>query len=150
MRRFLLSFLVLMCHTPVFAFGNDESWTFGGAMGIAEAVINKGPGNQIYVSCGSPTQNGSVTGVRFTLMGDSSKSDTILLTFDGDPPQEYRLNDGSIASATRADAFQFEHVIERFRTKQWVNVRFENGTNAIFSLKGANKAISNCPTDFSQ
>lgn len=146
----LLTGLALLVSGPAQAFGNDDTWTTGYGMGIAEAVITKGAGNQIYVTCGIPTPGRPVTSISFTLAGDSSKDNSILLTFDNEAPQEFSLWDGDIQSASRAGASQFEYVIAKFRAKQWVNVRFEDGTNTTFSLKGANKAIGECPTDFSQ
>lgn len=119
-------------------------------MGVSEAIINKGPGNSIYVTCGTPTPSMPVTGVTFTLVGDSSKDSSITLTFDGEAPQDFSLNDGGIESFSRSGSNQFDYVIQKFKSKQWVNVRFQNGTNATFTLKGANDAIGDCPSDFSQ
>lgn len=55
-----------------FAFGNDEIWTSGFGQGVSEAVINKGPGNQIMVTCDSGADR-DATGISFMLGGNSPK-----------------------------------------------------------------------------
>lgn len=150
LRKFILPIIAILYSSPALSFGNDESWTSGWGMGISEAIINKGPGNSIYVTCGTPTPERPVSGVSFNLIGDSSKDRSILLTFDGESPQDFSLNDGKIESFSRSGSAQFEYVIQKLKNKQWVNVRFQNGTNATFTLNGANDAIGDCPSDFSQ
>lgn len=150
LRKLIFTIVAILHSSPALSFGNDESWTSGWGMGISEAIINKGPGNSIYVTCGTPTTTMSVTGISFTLIGDSSKDSSVILTFDGEPPQDFSLIDGNIESFSRVGSAQFEHIIQKLKTKQWVNVRFQNGTNATFTLNGANDAIGDCPSDFSQ
>lgn len=151
MKRLLLPAIMTITFTPwAFAFGNDEAWTSGFGMGVAEAVITNGPGNQILVACGAPLPGRSVSAISFMLVGDSSDDDEVLLTFDGDAPEGYPLTDGGIGSASHADSGWFERAIEKFRVKNFVNVRFKDGRNATFTLRGASKAISECPSDFSQ
>lgn len=49
--RGALGVALLAAPGAALAFGNDDRWESGWGMGIAEAVITRGPGNQIYVTC---------------------------------------------------------------------------------------------------
>lgn len=146
---FSVIFAAILASSAI-AFGNDEAWESGWGMGISEAIITKGQGNKIYVACGIPTPGRPVTSISFALIGNAPNSSSILLTFDGEAPREVFLSNGSIESASRAGASQFDYIIGKFREKQWVNVRYMDGTNATFTLNGASDAIGICPSDLLQ
>lgn len=144
-------FLAALCSPVVaHAFGNDSEWTSGYGMGVAEAIITAGPGNHIMVSCTEDSGNIVGSGIRFTLVGVATEADKIVLTFDGGKPVAYSVEGGSIISKSRVDASQFEDVLDLFRTRKSVHVLFMEGAATTFSLKGAAKAIGECPSDYSK
>ena len=130
-----------------YAFGNDDHWVSGWGQGISEAIITKGPGNQIYVTC-DDSAGREATGISFMLGGKSATGSSILLGFDKDDPKEFSLWDGVIPSNCRACASVYDVVIAGFKKHSSVYVRFENGDATRFSLKGARKAIGQCVADF--
>jgi hypothetical protein len=147
----LISFLILLlANTPnqALAFGNDNEWVSGFGMGVCESLIKKGPGNDIYVACDCGSGLGST--VNFTLEGNAPTGNSILLTFDGEDPEEFWISDGKITSDCHACSANFDVVLERFKKHKSVHVRFENGLSARFSLKGANAAIGECISDFAR
>lgn len=111
---------------------------------FAKALIHKKPRNQIYVSCGTPFAGMNSTSIRFTLANRDPDADTILLTFDNEPPQQYWFSNGMIGSSGgRRRQLRARH--REVPGQGWVNVRFADGTNATFSLKGANRATGAHP-----
>jgi hypothetical protein len=128
------------------AFGNDEHWVSGFGMGVKEAIITKGPGNQIYVACDEGSGTGS--SISFMLAGNGPTGDAVTLTFDGGDPQDFWIADGQIISDCRACAATFNTVIDLFKKHQSVHVRFENGTAARFSLARSSSAIGTCSASF--
>ena len=128
------------------AFGNDERWVSGWGMGVKEAIITKGPGNQIYVACDEGSGSGS--SIFFMLAGSGPTGDALTLTFDGRDPQDFWISDGQIISDCRACAANFSMVIDLFKKHRSVHVRFESGLAARFSLAGSSSAIGDCPASF--
>lgn len=145
--KYLILIIAVCTSTSALAFGNDDKWTSGWGMGVSEAVITKGPGNQIYVTCDDGADS-NATGISFTLLGDSPKGNTIQLTFDNDDPEDYSLFDGKITSDCRVCASIYDSVIQKLKAKSSVHVKFSNGTSTRFTLKGASKAIGHCVADF--
>jgi hypothetical protein len=131
----------------VLAFGSDDEWTSGWGQGVAEAIITKGPGNQIYITCDDGAGRNS-TGISFMLLGKEPGGSSVLLTFDGGDPEEYSTWNGRIPTNCRACASTYELVIDKLKRHNSVHVRFENGNAARFTLKGAAKAIGQCTPDF--
>lgn len=132
--------------TSALAFGSDYEWTSGWGQGIAEAIITKGPGNQIYVTCDEGAGR-DATGIRFTLLGQEPTGNSVLLTFDSEDPEEYSIWDGAIPSDCRACASTYEVVKEKLKRHNSVHVRFENGNATRFTLKGSAEAIGQCTPD---
>lgn len=128
------------------AFGSDDKWTSGWGQGVAEAIVTKGPGNQIYVTCNEGAGY-DATGISFTLRDREPTGHSVLLTFDGEDPEEFSIWSGRITSNCRACAATYEVVVGKLRRHKSVHVRFENGDAARFSLKGAAKAIGQCIPD---
>lgn len=147
--KLLVSSAVLLFATSyqAQAFGNDETWVSGFGQGVSEAVINKGPGNQIMVTCDVGADRNS-TGISFMLGGDSPKGDTVQLTFDGTDSVDVTNWDGEIPSHCNACASTYDFVVERLKKHKTVHVKFQNGLSTRFSLKGASKAIGKCVADF--
>ncbi|MDP2738320.1 MAG: hypothetical protein Q8O82_06335 [Pseudorhodobacter sp.] len=132
--------------TPARAFGNDEHWVSGWGMGTKEAIITKGPGNQIYVACEEGSTNPS--SISFMLGGDGPRGDQITLTFDETDPQDFWITNGEITSDCHACAANFDTVIELLKSHNSVHVRFENGLSTRFSLSGSGEAIGQCVAGF--
>ena len=130
-----------------FAFGSDDHWTSGWGQGIAEAIVTKGPGNQIYVTCGESYGRAGHTAISFQLIGREPTGSTITLTFDGVDPQDSNLWNGRVPSDCRACEANYSAIISMLKQHQTVHVRFENGDAAKFTLKGAAKAIGQCKPD---
>lgn len=147
--RIAIALLAVMA-MPVSAhsFGNDDHWVSGWGQGVAEAIIKKGPGNQIYVTCDQGADR-EATGISFMLGGKSPTGSRILLGFDSNDPVEFSLWDGgTIPSNCRACASVYDAVIAGLKKHSSVYVRFENGDATRFSLKGSTKAIGQCTADF--
>jgi hypothetical protein len=140
-------FLSLSMLTAADAFGSDDRWTAGWGQGIAEAIITKGPGNQIYVTCGENYGRPGHTAIGFMLVGREPIGSTITLTFDGIDPQDFSLWNGRVPSDCHACEANYSTIISMFKRHQSVHVRFENGDAAKFTLKGAAKAIGHCKPD---
>lgn len=149
MRRLTASIFAAALLAPglAYGFGSDDQWTAGWGQGVAEAIVTKGPGNQIYVTCDQGAGN-DATGIRFMLSGKSPTGHSVLLTFDGEDPKAISLWDGEIPSNCRACASNYDYVVERLKRRNSVHVRFENGDATRFTLKGAAKAIGECTADF--
>lgn len=129
------------------AFGSDDRWQSGWGQGVAEAIVKKGPGNQIYVTCDDGADRNE-TKISFMLAGQSPTGSSVVLTFDAKDPSDYMIIDGEIRSDCRACAATYDAVIENFRRHKSVHVRFENGNAARFTLAGSAKAIGKCKADF--
>ncbi|KVK62655.1 hypothetical protein L905_18975 [Agrobacterium sp. TS43] len=145
--RGVLGVALLAAPGAASAFGNDDRWESGWGMGVAEAVVTRGAGNQIYVTCDEGADR-NATAISFTLAGNSSKDSSVQLTFDGEAPEDYTLWDGQIKSDCRACAATYDIVIKKLKTHSSVHVKFKNGDAANFSLNGSSKAIGQCVADF--
>ncbi|WEK50968.1 MAG: hypothetical protein P0Y66_02510 [Candidatus Kaistia colombiensis] len=146
-RIVLATAVVLGAVSSAFAFGSDNQWTAGWGQGVAEAIVTKGPGNQIYVTCDDGAGR-EATGIRFMLLGDGPTGSSVQLTFDGEDPEDYSIWDGQVKSSCHACAGTYDVVIAKMKKHRSVHVRFENGNAARFTLKGASKAIGKCVADF--
>ena len=126
-----------------------ETWRDGFGQGVAEAWVDKDPGNRIYVACeagwGRP-----ITGISFMLAGRSPEpNSTITLIFDARDPIEVTVDkDGKVGSNCRACAGWFEFVRDKLKSSASVYVRFSEAAGTRFSLKGAANAIGECKADF--
>jgi hypothetical protein len=146
----LLQFLLFgaLATGSAHAFGNDDKWVSGWGMGTKEAIITKGPGNQIYVSC----EEGSSlpSSISFMLAGDGPTGSNVTLTFDNEDPEDFWMSDGQITSDCRACAANFDRSISLLKNHSSVHVRFENGLSARFSLRGSREAIGECVAGFAR
>lgn len=131
------------------AFGSDDRWQSGWGQGVAEAIVTRGAGNSIYVTCDDGAGR-NATAISFNLRDRPPTGSRITLTFDSDDPEDVSIWDGEIKSDCRACASVYEYVIEKLRSKNSVHVRFENGDAARFTLKGSRKAIGQCTPDFAR
>lgn len=147
MRWLLSAILTIAVVGNADAFGSDDRWTAGWGQGIAEAVIGKGPGNQIYVTCDEGAGR-NATGISFMLAGKAPTGAVVTLTFDNADPHDFSLWDGAIRSDCHACASTYDVVIDALKKHSSVHVRFENGDAARFTLKGSSAAIGHCIADF--
>ena len=118
-----------------FAFGSDDHWTSGWGQGVAEAIVTRGAGNQIYVTCDEGAGR-NATGISFMLVGRAPTGNSILLTFDNEDPEDYSIWDGKIKSNCRACASVYEAVIKGLKSHQSVHVRFANGELSSVHTEG--------------
>jgi hypothetical protein len=128
----------------------SDSWKSGFGQGIHEAYVEKGPGNEIYVSCTAGASRSS-TSIRFMLAGDGPPENSLVtLTFNGETPADISVGKwGELRSDCHVCADTFDFVVAKMKTKQSVHVRFEGGLSTEFSLAGAADAIGNeCIADF--
>lgn len=149
MRRFALALCVAAIPVAAMGFGRDDRWVSGWGMGVAEALVTAGDGNQIYVTCDQGAGR-NATGIDFMLAGQSPSGDHVALTFDDDPSVEVSLWDGRIPSDCRACVSTYTFVTERLRAHNRVRVAFENGDQATFTLTGSRAAIVDCTPDFAR
>jgi len=127
-----------------------DSWKSGFGQGIHEAYVEKGPGNEIYVSCTAGASRPS-TSIRFMLGGYAPPENSLVtLTFDGEVPLDISVGEwGELRSDCHACAATFDFVIEKLKSKQSVHVRYPDGVSAVFPLTGSSAAIgSECIADF--
>lgn len=121
---------------------SDNIWRSGWGQGVSEAEVTYGSGNSIYVACTDPTTLSSGSSISFTLVGDTIKNSEILVIFDNGKPETFHTDSGgSIESASRVGAAQFTYLINKFKKSNKVYIRFPDGREATFTLKGASKAI---------
>ncbi|QMW64397.1 hypothetical protein [Devosia sp. MC521] len=112
--------------------------------------MDKGPGNQIYVACSAGAARPS-TSISFMLLGDGPPDRSLVtLTFNDDTPIDVSVGDaGLLRSDCHACASTFDMVLEKFKVKQSVHVRFADGLSTTFPLAGAADAIGGeCVADF--
>jgi hypothetical protein len=128
------------------AFGSDTKWVSGFGQGTKEALIQKGPSNEIYVAC----QEGSLSpsSISFSLAGKPPTGNEITVTFDALEPERISIWGGQVPSDCRACAGTFDYLRDKLKQHSSVHILFENGDGARFTLKGSSKAIGNCPSGF--
>lgn len=149
----LLGFLALLLASNLFAWStetSDNNWRSGSGQGVAEAEVTHGSGNKIYVACDSGSGYGS--SIHFMLAGNSPKPNSeVLIIFDRKHPESFSVNkNGEITSECRVCAANFDYLIEQLKKHSSVYVRFSDGRESTFTLKGSAKAIGNCPSTWSQ
>jgi hypothetical protein len=123
---------------------SDDKWRSGWGQGVSEAEVTQGSGNKIYVAC--EDGSGGDSSVSFELVGDGPKSGSeVLLIFDKGKPESISVDKlGRIVSDSYASASSFEYVIAKLKKHLSVYVRYPDGREATFTLKGAAAAIGQC------
>ena len=149
----LLGFLAFLLASNLFAWStetSDNKWRSGWGQGVAEAEVTHGSGNKIYVACDSGSGYGS--SIHLMLAGNSPKPNSeVLIIFDKKHPESFSVSkNGEITSECRACAANFDYLIENLKKYSIVYVRFSDGRESTFTLKGSAKAIGNCPSTWSQ
>ncbi|MCE9662964.1 hypothetical protein LY622_05880 [Halomonas sp. M5N1S17] len=120
---------------------SDDEWRSGWGQGVAEAEVTRGSGNKIYVACESGSRRAS--SIHFSLAGDGPRSNEIIMIFDQGPLETISVDqNGTISSDSRAGALNFDHVLEKLKIHNSVYIRFSDGRESTFTLKGSAKAIS--------
>lgn len=155
MKRLSALILSLACTAPSFAWlseTSDHEWRSGWGQGVGEAEVTRGSGNNIYVACVEGQHSVSSSSISFKLAGDGPKNNSeVMLIFNGKQPITISTDRfGEVESKSHAGASVFEHLIDSFKKHNSVYVRFSDGREATFTLKGAKKAIGDCPSAFSQ
>lgn len=149
----VLGFVTFFFACNIFAWStetSDSNWRSGWGQGVAEAEVTHGSGNTIYVACESGSGSGS--SIHFMLGGDSPKPNSeVLIIFDKKHPKSFSVNKyGEITSECRACAANFDYLIEQIKKHSSAYVRFSDGRESTFTLKGSAKAIGECPSAWSQ
>ncbi|PTQ92600.1 hypothetical protein C8R30_12223 [Nitrosomonas nitrosa] len=152
-----LGFLAFLFASNLFAWStetSDDIWRSGWGQGVSEAEVTRGSGNKIYVACLSgrewPLDMGS--SISFMLAGDGPKPNSeLLIIFDKKHPESFSVDKhGKITSDCRACAANFDYLIEQLKKHSSIYVRFSDGRESTFTLKGSAKAIGECPSAWSQ
>lgn len=127
---------------------SDKVWRSGYGQGTAEAEVTHGSGNRIYVAC--EAGSGRDSSISFMLVGDGPKNASeIMLIFDNGDPETVSIGfDGAITSDSHASDSNFRYVIAKFKKHNSVYVRFPDGRESNFTLKGAAKALGDCSSTF--
>lgn len=141
--------LTQIVSVDAWAFGSDDHWTSGFGQGVAESIVTKGPGNQIYVTCDVGAER-NATGITFVLNGKEPTGGWVILTFDKNTPERFPTWGERIRSDCRVCADVYEAVINKLRRHSSVHVLFENGDATSFTLRGSAKAIGHCTPDFAR
>ena len=126
---------------------SDKVWRSGWGQGVAEAQVTHGSGNEIYVAC--EDGSGRDSSISFMLAGDGPKSGEILMILDKGDPESIQVNsDGDIVSDNHVSDSTFLYVLDKFKRHNSVYIRFPDGRESTFTLKGATKAIGDCRSTF--
>lgn len=149
----LLGAVTILFASSIFAWSTETSdnfWRNGWGQGVAEAEVTHGSGNKIYVACESGSGYGS--SIHFMLAGNNPKPNSeILIIFDKKHPESFSVDkNGKITSECRACAANFDYLIEQLKKHSSVYIRFSDGRESTFTLKGSAKAIGDCPSTWSQ
>lgn len=129
---------------------SDQQWRSGWGQGVSEAQVTKGSGNEIYVTCTEYAEDIASTQVSFSLAGSPPPPGSeVIMVFDNSRPVAYGVdNTGAVSSACRACVDDFVGLIDRLKSHKSVYVRFADGREADFTLKGSSAAIGDCSPDF--
>jgi len=123
---------------------SDEIWRSGWGQGWAEAQVTHGSGNEIYVAC--ENGSGQPSSVSFQLAGKPPRIDSeVILVFDKEKPEGFSVGaNGRIVADCRACEANFSYVLGKLKSHSSIYVRFSDGRESTFTLKGAKKAIGDC------
>lgn len=148
--RFVILIFGLLGSFSVFAWStgtSDKAWRSGWGQGVAEAQVTHGSGNEIYVAC--EDGSGMDSSISFMLVGDGPKSGEVLMIFDKDDPESIQVNaNGDIVSDSHVSDSTFRYVLDKFKRHNSVYIRFPDGRESTFTLKGAATAIGDCRSTF--
>lgn len=125
----------------------DAQWHSSWGMGVKEAGVTSGAGNRVLVAC---NENSSIaqSGISFTLANKVPTGDSLILTFDGRPPEMIFISDGHVTSDCHVCAKNFNYVLGLMKSHKFVHVMFESGNSASFTLAGSSDAIGDCVGEF--
>lgn len=136
----LLATISLNCYA--WSATSDDKWRSGWGQGVSELQVTQGSGYSIDVICASPLDFPGGSKISFTVAGNSLKNGEILTIFDNEKPETFQTNEQSvIESASRVGAQNFRYLLDKFKKHSKVYVRYPDGKEATFTLKGASKAI---------
>lgn len=120
---------------------SDNEWTSGWGQGVTEAQVTNGDNNRIDVICRDAESGDSY--ITFTIDGGGPNSGDVFVSFDQSTPRRIHVDDdGKVSSAAGP---VFSHVIHQLRVSKTVNVRFSDGRDSSFTLKGSGKVLEDCP-----
>jgi hypothetical protein len=141
-----MSVLGLVIASPSFGWAtetSDDKWRSGWGQGWAEAQVTHGSGNEIYVACEAGSEENSF--IRFTLVGSGPRAREILVIFDNGHPASIETGpDGTITQDSNAGDSTFRYLLQAFKQRNNVYVRFPDGRESTFTLKGAAAALGGC------
>ncbi len=133
---------------PTLSAASDDQWHSGYGMGVCEASVSSGAGNEIYVAC--ECGSGTPSTIHFTIGGETPSSKHLFLTFDAKDAQYVSLWDGVIPSDCRACDDNFRYALEGFKGHSKVRVMLPSGEATTFTLKNATEALGSCVSSFGQ
>lgn len=138
--------LTLCCATSLLAWDgtSDNEWRSGWGQGISEAQVTQGSGNEIYVACVDEDDE-RYSSVSVVIGGEGPGSGDVLMSFDRGSLEAFPFDEnGLLEAASRVHDQYFQILIQQLRKHNSVYVRFADGREAVFTLKGSAKAIGDC------
>lgn len=125
---------------------SDDKWRSGFGQGIVEAEVTQGSGNKIEVVCSDPDNSLNIPSSISVTIGNRTSS-SMLMVYDGGKPEEISLG-SYIDSSNHVGADYFLHILEKFKKHKKVYIRFADGSEATFTLKGAKAVVDGCKPTF--
>ncbi len=120
---------------------SDKEWTSGWGQGISEARVTNGKNNAVDVVCRDAESGDSWISV--TIDGGGPNSGDVFVTFDKESPRRIHFDDDGRLSSASSPAFS--ELINGLRLSKTFNIRFADGRESRFTLKGSGKALEDCP-----
>lgn len=147
MRVLIFCLSLLTSSTQAFAWStqtSDHAWRSGWGQGWAESQVTHGSGNEIYIACESGS--GGDSSITITLAGKTAQPNSeIIFMFDKGSLETFSVGDrGEINTSCNACASGFYLLIDKLKKHNELYVRFNDGRESTFTLKGAAKAIGGC------
>lgn len=134
-------------HRPALDYNTSTRWSSDSGQGVREAFVQNG-GAVLRVECNiaSPLPVASSIFLYFTGTPVPAGTGGTLRFDNGRPVQIHFNEDNAFVVENRNDSIShFNYVISSLKRHSQVLVSLSNGAQAVFSLRGSNRAIGHCP-----
>lgn len=127
------------------------SWNRSDESGSHRAWVNAGKGNRIELTCDGSAETNKTVAI-ITIDGLRPMPETnVSFVFDKSPAETFTANgNGIFSSECNSCAGVFGGIVQGLVNNNSVQVKFNNGAEAQFSLAGSAGAIGECTPDFYQ